>query len=148
MDDEGNLTATGFGEAEIYAMVADGSGAFDSCKVIVPEETLSAQNFVITGLEPAYEYTGEAIDVQLEVSYGCFPLLQDVHYTAEFSELIEPGKATLTITGINDYSGTQTLSYEILEPEVPDTVEEKVEDCGGVPKGRNRRTVGNCPVAP
>lgn len=127
VDDDGMLTAVGFGEAEIYAMMADGSGAYASCKVTVPQEELDAGDFTVTGLESAYEYTGEPIDVQLEVSYGCFPLLQDVHYTAAFSELVEPGKATLIINGINDYSGTMILDYEILAPEVPDTVEEKVD---------------------
>lgn len=127
VDDKGVLTAVGIGETVVYAIADDGSGAYDICKVIVPKEALSAQNFVVTGLESVYDYTGKIIDVQLNVSYGILPLLQDVHYTAEFSELIEPGKATLTITGINDYTGTLTLNYEILAPEEPDTVEEKVD---------------------
>ena len=127
VDDEGTVTAVGFGEAEIYAIAADGSGAYDSCTVTVPRETLSAENFTITGLEASYAYTGEPIDVQLLVSYGSFPLVQDVHYTVRFSELVEPGKATMTITGIGDYSGTVERSYEILAPEEPDTMAAKVD---------------------
>lgn len=127
VDETGLLTAVGFGEATVYTMVADGSESCASITVTVPEEALSAESFTVTGLESSYPYTGDAIDVSLGVSYGTLSLVQGIHYTVSFSELVEPGKATLTITGINDYSGTLVLDYEILAPKEPETVEEKVD---------------------
>jgi len=128
VNDDGMLTAVGGGETIVYAIVNDGSGAYAECRVTVPEESLSAEKFTVSGLEQTYDYTGELIEIQLDVFYGDIQLLQDVHYSIEFSELMEPGKAMVTITGINNYSGSLILNYEILAPKEPDTVEEKV-DC-------------------
>ena len=127
VNDDGLVTATGFGNATILAYVADGSDAYATCTVTVPEESLTAENFSVTGLESAYNYTGMAMDIQLDVTFREQYLIQDIDYTVSFSELIEPGKATLTITGINNYTGTKVIEYEILEPKEPETVEEKVD---------------------
>ena len=126
VNESGILKVVGFGTAKVCAIAVDGSESFDICTIIVPEEVLSAEDFVVTGILTSFEYTGEPINVQIDVVYRNQSLMPDIDYTVTFSELIEPGKATLTISGINEYSGTKVIDYEILATEEPEEPSEPV----------------------
>lgn len=73
-------------------------------------------------------YTGEEIRPELAVQYGyCrgegVDLVEGTDYTASFSNNIEPGTATVTITGIGSYSGTVTETFQIIPEEIGLTTE-------------------------
>ena len=85
------------------------------------------------------KYTGEAIEPGLDVIgelpsitpiqpvYGTVlpterSLEEGLDYTVEYKDNIEPGKATVIITGIGDYYGTTEAKFNIVKDEEEDPV--------------------------
>lgn len=62
-------------------------------------------------------YTGEAIEPAVTVSFGSTVLEKDVDYTVEYTDNVEIGTATVTITGIT-LEGVVTKTFEIMEKPV------------------------------
>ncbi len=62
------------------------------------------------------EYTGSAVEPQVTIE----GLKEDVDYTVEYKNNIEPGEATVVITGIGDYTGTieKTFNITAKKPDV------------------------------
>ena len=58
-------------------------------------------------------YTGEAIEPEVTVTVGKTTLKLSEDYTVSYSDNIKGGEATVTVTGINDYSGTITKNFKI-----------------------------------
>lgn len=71
--------------------------------------------FIISGYAPSYAYTGSAITPGIIVESGTATLSQGTDYTVTYSNNIDAGKATITVTGVGRYSGTQTANF-IIEP--------------------------------
>ena len=79
------------------------------------------------------KYTGNPITPEISVigkKYGRSAdtkgeLTEDVDYTVEFKDNIEPGKATVVITGIGDYYGTIEASFNIIKEDEPVVVVKK-----------------------
>ena len=61
------------------------------------------------------KFTGNAIEPALNVTIDGKTLTAGTDYDAEYSNNIEAGKATVTLTGKNNYSGTKTASFKILK---------------------------------
>ena len=79
-------------------------------------------------------YTGESITPEVSVigkKYGRSvdsegELVRDVDYTVEYKDNIEPGQASVVITGIGDYYGKIETSFNIIkEEEEPVVVKKK-----------------------
>ena len=70
----------------------------------------------------SYEYTAAEIVFDLVTD-----LVVGTDYTCKFSNNIELGTATITITGAGDYTGTRTLNFEIV---TKDFSEDAVITCG------------------
>ncbi len=83
-------------------------------------------SFVIScctmGVIGDWQYTGKPIElpyVHLVASdYRVLKYGRD--YTLSFKDNVQPGTATVTITGVGDFSGTRTTTFNIVKP--PDTV--------------------------
>ena len=62
----------------------------------------------------SYNYSGSAIKptVYVRNSYGVY-LVKDKDYSVKYSNYIVPGTATVTITGIGNYSGALYSTYKI-----------------------------------
>jgi len=72
----------------------------------------------ITGLEKSYPYTGELVEPQIHVysgKKGAGTQIPSGAYTVRYSNSINPGKATVTVTGIPEkgYSGSISAAYTI-----------------------------------
>jgi len=126
VDENGALEARGFGTAVVTCYASDGSGLSASTTVTVAEEALSASDFVITGVNSRYNYTGQAIDPEITVSFRGKTLEQDVHYRVDYQNNLVPGTASAIVQGLAPFTGYTTLEYEIYLHQ-PSTVEEKVE---------------------
>ena len=62
-------------------------------------------------------YTGSEIMPGFTVTYCDAELVPDIDYTVEYSNNIEVGTATITITGAgNNYIGTKTATFKIVKP--------------------------------
>lgn len=128
VDENGLVTAVGFGEARIFAMSVDGTYGYDVCTVTVPEEIISVDNLTISGIREFYPYTGSEIIIELEITYHDIFLVKDEDYTVSYSNLTEPGQWTATITGLGKFNGQRIISYQIVADEEPNTVEAKVRE--------------------
>lgn len=60
-----------------------------------------------------YTYTGKAITPSVTVKYGSVTLKKDRDYTVKYTNNVNPGTASVTITGKGDYTGTKKASFKI-----------------------------------
>ncbi len=63
---------------------------------------------------PDEYYTGSAIEPELTILHGSYRLVKDQDYTVAGTDNLSPGTATVTVTGINNYSGSLERSFTIL----------------------------------
>ena len=59
-------------------------------------------------------YTGSDIEPTVTVKDGETPLTLGADYTVAYSNNVETGTATVTVTGMGDYSGTATATFTIV----------------------------------
>ena len=59
-------------------------------------------------------YTGSSITQQPVVTYGNYTMIQGKDYTLSYKNNKKVGKATMTITGKGNYTGSATVSFKIL----------------------------------
>ena len=76
-------------------------------------------------------YTGTALTPAVTVTLNGTELLKDTDYTVDYENNTGIGTATVTVTGINNYTGTVTQTFEITEyiPDLADaavTVEDQI----------------------
>lgn len=64
-------------------------------------------------------YTGQEICPKVIVTYENEVLKENVDYTLEYSDNINPGKATIKIQGINDCKGFVLVDFNIFQLEQP-----------------------------
>ncbi|MBE5936164.1 MAG: hypothetical protein E7262_10365 [Lachnospiraceae bacterium] len=73
--------------------------------------------------QPSYEYTGEAIEAEVIVTYKNIELEEGKDYTTSYKNNVEPGVAKVTIKGIGNYRGSKSTKFLIEEKdEVQDDV--------------------------
>lgn len=94
-------------------LLADNCGGFK----IVSTDPTSIQSCIFSGVENRYVVTGSAITpvVTVKTSSGT-TLTEDTHYQVSYSNNVSVGTATITITGIGTYHGTQILTFKIYDP--------------------------------
>lgn len=71
--------------------------------------------FIISGYAPSYAYTGKAITPGVVVETGSRTLVPGTEYTVSYSNNVNAGTATITVTGVGKYSGKQTANF-VIEP--------------------------------
>ena len=71
--------------------------------------------FIISGYAPSYAYTGKAITPGVVVETGSRTLIPGTEYTVSYSNNVNAGTATITVTGVGKYSGKQTANF-VIEP--------------------------------
>ena len=75
-------------------------------------------------------YTGEAIEPEITLTYEDQTLVKDTDYEVAYENNTEVGTATITVTGIGDYSGTKTIEFQIVaapEPVNTETLQGAIE---------------------
>ena len=75
-------------------------------------EPISIEEASITGIT-SKAYTGNAITQELVVKIGDTILEKDIDYTIAYSNNINVGTATVTITGKGNYKGTASVDFKI-----------------------------------
>jgi len=88
-----------------------------------PSVTRSLEGAVIASL-PDMAYTGDEIIPALDVQLDGETLIEDEDYELTAENNIEPGNATVTITGIGNYSGSVMASF-IIKPKKIDAISAK-----------------------
>ena len=70
--------------------------------------------FTVKGIESKVEYTSKAIKPTITL-YNGSKKIDSSNYSVTYKNNTNPGKATVTIKGKNDYTGTITKTFTILE---------------------------------
>ena len=86
------------------------------------QEQASISNADVTGITDA-TYTGSAItqlNLKVTVGNGLITLTEGKDYTVTYANNVNPGTATITITGIGNYKDTITRTFTIKKAETPD----------------------------
>ncbi|MCR5691052.1 MAG: hypothetical protein K6G62_02430, partial [Eubacterium sp.] len=73
---------------------------------------------LVTGLKTSYAYTGKKIKPGLSVSLGGSVLKKGTDYKVTYAKNKKRGKATVTIQGIGNYSGTLQENFKIKKRSV------------------------------
>ena len=98
----------------------------NSDEVIKFQTDISKLDPIVVLSETSFVHTGEAICPEV-VSFKRTPkavrdLVQGSEYTVSYENNIEPGTATVIITGINKYKGTVKVNFEITHDYSIETV--------------------------
>ena len=125
---EGNCTDIGTVKVTITATDASNyTGSRELEFKIVPKDlnsdavlssTVEKQEYTGKAVTPGVELTdlqrnpdGEVFDPAVDTKY--YTLVEGVDYNVEYTDNIYPGVVTMTITGINHYTGTLAKKFEI-----------------------------------
>ena len=65
-----------------------------------------------------YTYTGKAITPNLTVKNGKIALVKGTDYKLTYSKNINKGTATVTVTGLGNYTGTKKFTYKINQRKI------------------------------
>lgn len=66
--------------------------------------------------------TGSAIEPEITITAGTTVLKEGTHYTLSCTDNVNAGTATVTISGINNFTGSREVSFTILAPTSTPTV--------------------------
>ena len=69
---------------------------------------------------PGQTYTGSAIKPIVTITDGETPLTKDVDYTVSYTDNINAGTATVTVTGMGNYTGSREKTFTINPKNVSD----------------------------
>ena len=67
---------------------------------------------------PDQTYTGSEIKPDVTIQDGDTTLIENTDYTVTYSDNINAGTATVTVTGINHYTGTVTTTFHIMQKQL------------------------------
>ena len=76
-------------------------------------------NANVTGISASYDWTGKEIKPTPVVTYENIPLTLNTDYTVSYQNNVNPGNATILITGIGDYTGIKSINFQIIKPVEP-----------------------------
>lgn len=98
----------------------EGMGNFISTRdfsFVVAPKNVADPDVTIANIN-ALTYDGTAKKPALNVMYGGMALVDNVDYTVVYTDSINAGTATATITGMGNYSGTKSKTYTINKANV------------------------------
>lgn len=81
-----------------------------SFKIVEPTKSIADATCSTIGTQT---YTGSAIEPAFSLTYDGSTLTKGTDYTVEYSNNINAGTATITITGMGKYVGTKTVTFTI-----------------------------------
>ncbi len=107
------LTAKGVGSTTVTATQAGNSSYLPFTKTYTLTVTAkSASNLAISSIA-AQTYSGSAKTPTVTVKDGSTTLTSGTHYTVAYSNNTNAGTATVTITGMGNYTGTKNANFTI-----------------------------------
>ena len=119
------LTKIWVPERQKYADEINGNGKFTWKITIEPGDKNSTDNSAAIDISDLkigklsnQTYTGKALKPSITIKDGNKKLVSGTDYTVTYKNNTKPGKATVTITGKGDYTGTKTLTFKIVPKKV------------------------------
>ena len=108
---KGNILTVNSGVWAVTYQYDCGNGKTAEFKLVVKASVSSAK---VTLPKSSYSYTGSAITPAVTVTYGGKKLAAGKDYTVKYSNNKAMGKATVTITGKGNYTGTVKKTFKIV----------------------------------
>ena len=100
---------TNIGTAKI---TITGIGDYKGTKTVTFRIVANTSDLTISDIS-AQSYTGTAIEPDITVTCGTKTLVRNTDYTVQYSDNTNVGTATVTVTGIGNYSGTGSKTFQI-----------------------------------
>ncbi|WP_394911571.1 Ig-like domain-containing protein [uncultured Robinsoniella sp.] len=110
--ENGIVKAVNAGTARITATTVNGHKA--TCTITVPGTKISKAK---VSLASSKNHTGKALKPSVKVTYGKKTLKKNTDYSVSFKNNINPGTASVTITGKGKYYGTIQKTFAIKAAE-------------------------------
>jgi hypothetical protein len=98
-----------------------GTGVYSGTKTVtfrIVAAPKPVSGLVVSAI-PDQTHTGSAIQPTPEVKDGSTTLVKDTHYTLTYAGNVNVGTATVTVTGLGNYSGTKAVTFRIVAASVP-----------------------------
>ena len=108
-----------FGENTITAQYSGSMGLkpqTGSTQLTVQRELKDA----IVTVDGKYFYTNSPITPEVSVTWNGTPLTKDTDYTVDYTDNTNAGKATVTVNGKGNYTGTKTENFTIAPAQLND----------------------------
>ena len=107
------------------------TGPVELC--VVTKKDIADDSIKVSGIEASYEHTGSAIEPTVVVTDGDITLKAynpdnrkaGGDYQVSYANNTEIGTATITIEGMNNYSGTKTITFAIAQSAAEKATAEK-----------------------
>ena len=117
----GSVSIKGAGTATITVSALENANYLPAeLKVTVKVNPMSASKAVITAI-PDQDYTGSAIEPKLTVKLSGKVLSLNKDYTVKYTNNVNPGTATATVTFKGNYTGTVSAQFKIVGSAKPAT---------------------------
>lgn len=99
-------------------------------------QNINSEGFGISLSSSSYTYDGTAKTPTVTVKNDTATLAKDTDYTVEYSNNINAGTSTITVTGIGNYTGTLTKTFTINKASqiLNATIDSNTVDVGGTSK--------------
>ncbi|MBR6761808.1 MAG: leucine-rich repeat domain-containing protein [Oscillospiraceae bacterium] len=94
-----------------------GNGSTESFTLVPKSCTL--EESMVSKIEDQ-TFTGSDITPEIEVNYGQIMLVNGKDYTVVYENNLNPGTASVTITGKGFFSGEVTVTFEIMQKNIAD----------------------------
>lgn len=95
----------------IITGIGEYSGSASKSFTIAPRYLTEAE---ISNI-PDQKWTGSAIEPDVTVSLNNEELIKDIDYTLSYEYNVNPGRATVTVDGIGNYTGWKSASFQIIK---------------------------------
>lgn len=116
--DIANITESEFfKEVGKYEIVVMGTGDYsDMFLTTFVIEQASVNDADVSGIEDM-TYTGAPLEQEIQLTLGDLVLEEGYDYTVSYKDNVDVGTATMVIEGINNFTGSVTLTFEIKPEE-------------------------------
>lgn len=94
-------------------------------------EKIDVRNLDVELSTTSYTYTGNAKTPIVDVKYHDSNLDKGIDYTVKYSNNINVGTATVTITGQGNYTGTKTIEFTIKKADIKVNETERIVEYDG-----------------
>ncbi len=106
-------------DAGTYEVTFEGKGAYNGTKKtsfrILPAEVSAASIAEI----PSQDWTGSTLKPELALTFNGRPMTLGTDYTLKYANNVDPGTATVTVTGMGNFTGTTTTTFQVVSPVDP-----------------------------
>ena len=114
IDNTGKVTIRGAGTTTITVVAAEGTNyQSGSASYTLTVEKGDISNCTVSISPTSYTYDGNAKKPSVTVKNGETTLTLNAHYSVEYSNNTNAGKATVKVTGINNYTGAKSVQFTI-----------------------------------